>query len=88
MTGGAQRHEIIKIIGATFRKRFDVVYFLSGCDPSMLPALLTERMGGKVSRADLPPRSSVTLAGNRVALVMFVPFGFFFSMFLTEPTIR
>ena len=88
MAGGAKRHKIIKIIGAAFRKRFDVVNFLSGCDPSMFPALLTERMGGKVSRADLPPHSAVTFAGNRVALVMFVPFGFFFGMFLAEPPVR
>lgn len=87
VAGGTQRHEIMKIIGAAFGKRLDVVHFLGGCCFSLPFASLAQRVSSKVRRAYFSPCSAVTLASDRVALVTLVPSGFFLRMLLTKPTV-
>jgi len=81
VAGLAERHQVFVIMRSTFRQRCDVMNFLGGCVPALLPALLTEGVCGKKSLSDLSPASAITfrrLGVTLMAVVVAVNFTFVF----------
>jgi len=88
VAGGTQTHKVVLGIRAALGKRLDMVYFLGGCDPSALPALLAEGVRRDVAVADSFPRPAVLFFHGGITLVAFVLSCFLFGVFLAEPAAR
>lgn len=81
MTGLAERHQVLVVMRSAFRQRRDVVDFLGRRVPSLLSALLAERVRNKKSLSDLSPASAITfrrLGVTLMAVVVAVNFTFVF----------
>jgi hypothetical protein len=87
VAGGTQTHEVIHGVCAALRQGLDVVYFLSGCDPSVLLALLAEWVRRYVAVADSLPRPAVTFLHSGVTLVAFVSFCYLLGVLRAVPAV-
>jgi len=88
VTGLTQAHQVLGRVSAALRQGLDVVYFRGGCEPSIFFTLLAKRMGGNVSVPDSLPCPTIPFLDGRVAVILFIAFGFLFGMFITEPSFR
>ena len=68
----AKRHEILLGVLAAVRERKDVVYLLGGRQPTLLLALLAQRVRPDVAVADALPASPIAFVAGGIALVMIV----------------
>ena len=87
MAGLTEGNQILSCVGAAFRQRFDVVDFLGFHIPVFLQTQFTQRMGGGITVADAFPGTTIPTLGFWVAVIFFIPLGFQFGVFLTEPAI-
>jgi len=70
----AQRHEVGGIAASAFGERENMVYLLGGCQLTLLPALLAQRVRLDVSVTDAFPSTTISFVGSRVAFVLVVMF--------------
>ena len=87
MTGFTQSDKVLFAVRTVFGQRSLVVYLFSRNQQSVLLAQLTQRMRCRISVTDSFPRSAVSSTDSRVAVVFFVAFCFFLSVFLAEPSV-
>ena len=83
----AKRHEVVLRVGAATADRYDMMYFLHGCDPAFLQALFTQGVSCHVSGADSMPRSAVLTGGVGCSLISVVLLTCVFPMLLTVLTV-
>jgi len=65
-----------------------MMYLFGRHEPSVLQALLTQRVGGGIGISYPFPCSAVAFTHSGVTVISFVAFVFLLFMFLTEPPVR
>jgi len=84
----AQSNQVVSGMGAAFRQRYLMVYFLRGSQPAVLLTQFAQQMLLHIAVTDTLPSSSISAAGLRIAVVLLIALGFQLGMLLTEPAIR
>ena len=84
----AKRHQVAFIIRAAVFQRNLVVYFRCNNQTTMRKAVLTKRVHFDVSRADLAPRTTITLSAFIRTLIFIVAAVHYLLVFLAVPSVR